>query len=190
MDRRLTKTEWLELSGFSQLEVTYIVLGNSYAIRDILKANNFKYSPLLRWHAPTADFELPEGCSYYELKYSEFFTWDEDQKTSFLLEGSRERLETLFAPVLSKNSQWIGEIGERFYDIQVVVKNISGYDTAYGYKYIYTFEDQNENVYTWFTNSHQSIAIDNVALLTGTLKAHVEYKGVRTNQLTRCRLLL
>ena len=188
MEKRITKSEWLESNGFSQFEVTYIVLGNSYAIKDELKDNDFKYSGLLRWHAATADFKLPEGCSYHELKYSDYFVWDEEQGVSFLREGAREQLDLIFNPRVPSNSQWIGEIGDRFRDIPVTVKNIAGFDSAYGYKYVYTFEDDDENIYTWFTTLQQPITIGVRRLLTGTLKAHVEYKGARTNQLTRCKL--
>ena len=76
--RKITKTEWLEMNGFSEYGVTYLVLGNSYPIKDDLKENGFKFSPLLRWHGDTNDFDLPEGCYYKEFCFDEVFIWNEE----------------------------------------------------------------------------------------------------------------
>lgn len=186
MTRKMTKSEWLEVNGFSDFGVTYLVLGNSYPIKDKLKEAGFKFSPLLRWHCGNCDFELPEGCEYKELHYEELFIWDEDSHITFMKEGAREKIEFIFNPPSESNSQFVGEIGERLRDIPVKVRNISGFDSAYGYKWVYTFEDMDGNVYSWFTTSQQAISIAMHCTLTGTVKAHVEYKQVSTTQLTRC----
>lgn len=185
---QLTKEEWLELNGFSPDGITYLVLGNSYSCREKLKEIGFMYSPLLRWHGQTNTAELPEGCSYYEFRYEDFFTWDDEQKVSFMKTGTRDRIDLIFNPIEKTNSQFVGEIKERLRDLQVEVKNISGFDSEYGYKYVYTFRDADENLYTWFTTSQQPVHIGSKVILTGTVKAHVVYKGSKTTQLTRCLL--
>ena len=81
----------------------------------------------------------------------------------------------------------MGEIGERIRNVKATVRSIGGFDSAYGYKWVYTLEDEKGNLYTWFTTSQQSVSNGYVVSLTGTIKAHVEYKGARTTQLTRCR---
>ena len=190
MTKKLTKTEWLEVNGFSEYGVTYLVLGNSYPIKDDLKEAGFKFSPLLRWHCGNHDFELPENCEYYELHYEDVFTWDEDSHTTFMKEGAREKIDLIFNPIVESNSQFVGEIGERLRDIPMKVRNISGFNSAYGYKWVYTFEDSNGNVYSWFTTSQQSISIDMNCFVTGTVKAHVEYRKVFTTQLKNCKIKL
>lgn len=184
--RKLTKTEWLEVNGFSEYGVTYLVLGNSYPIKDDLKDAGFKFSPLLRWHCGNCDFKLPETCKYYELQYEDLFTWDEETNTTFMKEGAREKIELIFNPVVESNSQFVGEIGDRLRDVPMSVRNIAGFDSAYGYKWVYTFEDADSNVYSWFTTSQQAVAVGMKCIITGTVKAHVEYKKVFTTQLTRC----
>ena len=186
MAKKLTKTEWLTVNGFSEYGVTYLVLGNSYPIKDELKEAGFKFSPLLRWHGPEANYALPENCSYYELRYEDLFTWDEDSHTTFMKEGAREKIDLIFNPIVESNSQFVGEIGERLRDIPMQVRNIGGFDSAYGYKWVYTFEDNDGNVYSWFTTSQQAISIGMKCIVTGTIKAHVEYKSVFTTQLNRC----
>ena len=186
MAKKLTKTEWLTVNGFSEYGVTYLVLGNSYPIKDELKEAGFKFSPLLRWHGPEANYVLPENCNYYELRYEDLFTWDEDSHTTFMKEGAREKIDLIFNPIVESNSQFVGEIGERLRDIPMQVRNIGGFDSAYGYKWVYTFEDSDGNVYSWFTTSQQAVSVGMKCMVTGTIKAHVEYKSVFTTQLNRC----
>ena len=188
MTKKMTKAEWFAVNGFSEYGVTYLVLGNSYPIKDDLKEAGFKFSPLLRWHGDNCDFELPEGCEYKELHYEDIFTWDEESHTTFMKDGIREKIDLIFNPIIESNSQFVGEIGERLRDIHVQVRNIAGFDSAYGYKWVYTFEDKNENVYSWFTTSQQSVAVGMNCIISGTVKAHVEYKKVFTTQLTRCKI--
>ena len=189
MAKKMTKTEWLAVNGFSEYGVTYLVLGNSYSIKDDLKEAGFKFSPLLRWHCGDCNFELPEGCEYKELHYEDVFIWDEESHTTFMKEGAREKIDLIFNPIVESNSQFVGEIGERLYDIPMTVRNISGFNSAYGYKWVYTFEDKNGNVYSWFTTSQQAISVGMDCIVTGTVKAHVEYRKVFTTQLNRCKII-
>lgn len=186
--RKITKTEWLEANGFSEYGVTYLVLGNSYPIKDALKEEGFKFSPLLRWHYSSCDFKLPENCNYKELKFEDVFIWDEENRITFLKEGAREKIEEIFNPKEESYSSYVGEIGDRIQNVLVTVKSISGFDSAYGYKWVYTFIDKKGNLYTWFTYSQQPFTTGIQGSLSGRIKAHVEYKGARTTQLTYCSL--
>ena len=187
--RKITKTEWLAANGFSEYGLTYLVLGNSYPIKENLKEAGFKFSPLLRWHGDNCDFELPEYCYYKELRFDDLFIWSEEEKVAFMKEGTRDTIDAIFNPKIEYNSDYVGEIGERIRNIPVTVRNIRGFDSAYGYKWVYTFEDKNGNIYTWFTTSQQSIMVEDEVSLTGTIKAHVEYKETKTTQLTRCKIM-
>ena len=105
-------------------------------------------------------------------------------------QGIREVLDDIFNPVVESTSSFVGEIGERLRGIPVSVRNISGYDSPYGYKFIYTFEDKDGNLYTWSTVTQQTVALGMHILLDGTVKAHVEYKGAFTTQLSRCKIVI
>ena len=184
--RKITKTEWLEANGFSEYGVTYLVLGNSYPIKDELKEAGFKFSTLLRWHCGNCDFELPESCHYKELQYEDIFIWSEEDNVTFMKEGAREKIEEIFNPKVEYHSDYVGEIGERLRNVKVSIRTIGGFDSAYGYKWVYTFEDNDGNVYSWFTTSQQAVSVGMKCVVTGTIKAHVEYKSVFTTQLNRC----
>lgn len=188
-NKKMTKIEWLEANGFSQDGVTYLVLGNSYPIKNALKDEGFKFSPLLRWHCGDRAFELPETCYYKQLHYDEVFIWNEEEGTTYLQDGAREKIELIFNPIVESNSDYVGEVGDRLRNLSVVVRNIAGFDSPFGYKWIYTFEDEEGNRYSWFTTTQKGVSINMTVSLSGTIKAHSEYKGVKTTQLTRCRLV-
>lgn len=188
MTKKITKQEWLKANGFSADGVTHLVMGNSYNIKDALKEAGFKYSPLLRWHGPDTKYELPESCSYYRFDFDEIYVWDTAEGTAFLQNGAREMIDRVFNPVVESNSHHVGNIGDRLRDVEVVVRHVAGYESVFGYKWIYTFEDKSGNRYSWFTTSQQEVSVDMKVMLTGTVKTHGEYRGVPTTQLNRCVL--
>lgn len=182
----MDKQEWLKINGFNSVGVTYLVLGNSYPIKQQLKESGFKFSPLLRWHGPDNEFQLPNGCFYKELSYDEVFEWDDKDGVTFMREGARDIIEDIFNPQEISNSEYVGEIGERFRGTQVYIKSIRGFDSEFGYKYVYTFEDDYGNLYSWFTTVQLPATAGAKGTLSGTIKNHTEYKGAKTTQLSRC----
>ena len=67
-------------------------------------------------------------------------------------------------------------------------KGLSGFDGMYGWTSVVTFEDEDENIFVWFTSKELSIAIGENVTLTGTVKEHKTYKGVKQTILTRCKI--
>ena len=47
------------------------------------------------------------------------------------------------------------------------------------------FIDVNDNIYTWKTTK---VFKDGVTSLTGTVKTHNDYKGIKQTELTRCKV--
>ena len=185
---KVTKGKWLEENGFSHLGETYVVMGNSYPIKDALKEAGFKFSPLLRWHASNTDFLLPPNCHFHKINYNDIFTWDEDAGVTFMKEGTRTFLDDLFNPPRVSKSEYQGEIGSSLALEGCEVIHISGYSGAYGYTWIYTFRDENENEYVWFTLVNKALSVGMHCHVNGTVKSYSEYKGVKTTILTRCNL--
>lgn len=183
---KMTKNEWLKTNGFSQNGVTYIVIGNSYKIKDELKDAGFKFSPLLRWHCEDNVYLLPPECEYYTLRYEDIFTWNEEEGVTFMKEGAREYLNSIFNPIRESNSEYVGEVGERLFDIKCGVINVSGFRSAYNFSWVYTFKDFNGNEYAWITTSQQPIGEGMFYIVSGTVKKHAEYKGIKTTYLSRC----
>lgn len=187
--KKLTKSEWLELNGFSQEGKTYIVLGNSYPIKEQLKGAGFRFTQLLRWHYSAKSADLPETCHYHELDFNDYFTWNEEQGIAFMKENARQNIERIFDPIQESNSEYVGEIDEKIENIRCVLKNIGGYNTAYGYRWVYNFVDENGNQFSWHTNGNKLLLPEMIVDLSGTIREHIEYKGIKTTKLVRCKVV-
>lgn len=82
-------------------------------------------------------------------------------------------------------SEWVGVEGERqdFYVTPTAMFTTEGF---YGTTFIWKFVTREGNVLTWFTSSGQDLEIDTKEYrITGTVKKHDEYKGVKQTILTR-----
>jgi hypothetical protein len=82
-------------------------------------------------------------------------------------------------------SEYVGDIKERLRDLQVTLTSARSFDGFYGTSFIYTFVC-GENVLVWMTSSCKDIEVGDHFLLTGTVKEHSEYKGVKQTKLSRC----
>jgi hypothetical protein len=82
-------------------------------------------------------------------------------------------------------SNYIGTVGEKI-KFTGTIKYISSFDTQYGITRIYRITDTNGNIYTWFASTSVNDAEN--ATITGTIKAHDEYKGTKQTVLTRCKV--
>lgn len=82
-------------------------------------------------------------------------------------------------------SQHVGNIKDR---IRFEVKDyccVTNWDTQWGTTFLYEFVDNNGNIFTWKTSN---AITDKFTTITGTIKAHNEYKSVKQTELTRCKL--
>ena len=184
----MTKGKWLEENGFSPQGKTFIVMGNSYAIKDELKEARFKFSVNLRWHAATTEFELPKDCYYHEVSYNDLFSWNEELGTTFMKENTRAYLENLFNPPKESKSEFVGQPGDKIPALICKVIHVGGFQSAYGYKWLYIFLDENGNEYIWFTTSQQPFSKGSEYEIAATIKEHSEYKGVKQTVLIRCKI--
>ncbi len=180
-----TKLEWFTKNGFNEEGLTYCVIGDSYSIKEELKKNGYKYSPLLKWHA-AAPIELPEGYFHIIINFYDIYEWNEELNMAYFFETSKEKIEKAFAEKEEpSNSQFVGQIGERLRNITAVYSSSRGFSGAYGYTYIHTFYS-GEDCLVWFTTKELTISKGSVVDLTGTIKSHEMFRGVATTQLSRC----
>lgn len=86
-------------------------------------------------------------------------------------------------------SQWLGQKGERLRDLPVSFESafvIGAND--YGERVLVSFHTEQGHVLKWFSNKGIGLRVEagERLLLTGTIKGHDEYKGVRQTLMTRC----
>lgn len=93
----------------------------------------------------------------------------------------------------AKKSQWVGNEGDRIEVRNMTIRLLTGWDTDYGYTYLYKFVDEQGNTYTWKTGKWlgegDEIRDDQRISLKGTIKKHSEYNGELQTELTRCKVI-
>ena len=105
-----------------------------------------------------------------------FPTWNRDLERQ---EQKRKEQEAGAA------SEWVGEVGKRVTLEIAEVKVITSWETMYGVTSVYKIVGKDGNVYTWKTGNYIP---DEATKITGTVKEHKEYRGVKQTELTRCRV--
>lgn len=94
------------------------------------------------------------------------------------------RIEREKVDKVTENSQWMKAVGEKIKFIAKPVLIYSG-ETQWGYSYMYRFIlDGNELI--WKTGTWLDTDIEYE--VSGTIKAHNEYRGKKQTELTRCRV--
>lgn len=93
----------------------------------------------------------------------------------------------------SKSNEHISAVGQRIAsDLTLISVREIGRD-AYtrwdaGISYLYKFEDAAGNSFSWFSSNKHDLTNGQTYKVTGTVKAHKEYKGRNETQLTRCKI--
>lgn len=99
--------------------------------------------------------------------------------------GTKLRLENEKAILQSKPvSEYVGEIGQRI-TFKTKATCIYSTDTMYGTLYMYKMMFENNEI-VWSTS--KSIDCDVDIEITGTIRDHKEYKGVKQTEITRARI--
>lgn len=183
------RAKWLEENGFNENLTTFVYFpADSFEVKDSLKDAGFRFSKMLLWHIAN----IPEG---YEDKVVEI-TLDQVAEIGAWGEGfyrpdARTFIDDILKncrPVEESTSEWLFEEKERFYDYAVVLKSVRGMETRFGWTQLVKFEDANGNILQWWTAVEIKAEVGDQVLLTGTVKAHDEYKGVKSTTVTRCKI--
>lgn len=181
------KAALLEKFGYDPKDPkVYIVVGeNTYNIKDQLKAAGARFDRTLGWYIQH-EIELPEGYKFVTFDFDKLYNWNPLTKRIELKDEAKQLVDEAIAAITPKsNSQYIGEPKERIRDMKVVVSSIRTFNGYYGVTTVYTFKRE-EDVLVWMTSSCKDIEVGDELLLTGTIKSHDEYKGVKQTNLSRC----
>ena len=87
---------------------------------------------------------------------------------------------------LAKSSNYIGEVGEKISVNFVSGREVACCETQFGLLHIYEFKDANGNTVVWKTSSGKDIPESGV--ITGTVKAHEEYDGIKQTVILRAKI--
>jgi hypothetical protein len=89
-----------------------------------------------------------------------------------------------------KGSEWVGSVGERLRGLAVTVMFETHIESEWGGAKLVKFTDGDGNEFGWFGSG---VAIYDLkkgdeVILTGTVKKHDTYQGIKQTMLTRCAI--
>lgn len=183
------KIEWLLKHGFNSEGVTYMVSGNTYEIKDILKARGFYFDKILNWHIADASL-IPIDREAIKVEFDKILNWNCQTKQAYYKEDAAAAIENILYPPEENAGGYVGEIGEKLKDIAAIVEDKHGFESQFGYSFVITFKDDNNNLYVWYSKSSaaETISIGKKIILSGTVKDHKTYKNKMQTILTRCKM--
>lgn len=94
------------------------------------------------------------------------------------------------------NSVHLGEVGERLADLAATVVRMRDFQNDFGTTTLYALETTDGNALQWWSGGcwlsghDRALDLGDEVVITGTVKAHKEYKGILETQLTRCTVRL
>lgn len=186
--------------GFDRNGETYIVLGNTYKIREELKAAGCKYNDLLGWHSDTDLIDYPtqhismhdtityEGEEYPILVENEFGEVGYHVEYLFF----HQYLDKIRKEYIDSNKPktgYYGHIGDKF-ELELRCVKGFGFDTEFGEMFVWKFVDTENHVFVWKTGKDiKNSGEQPVLKVKGTIKDHNEYHGEQQTVITRCRIV-
>lgn len=180
------KREWCEKNGLAPDGSFYCIGGdNTFAIKEFLKEAGCRFNPVLKWYSADP-IDVPAGYTVIRFEFKDIFDWSMYSKKALPKLDAAEIIEKAFIDAAGPSlSEYMGEVGDRLRNITAVYMQSRGFEGKFGYTYVHNFK-VGENVLVWFTSKGLNIEDGTVVDLTGTIKGHEEYKGVKNTQLSRC----
>lgn len=192
---------FFEKNGFDKQGKTHYVLGNTYDVKEQLKAQGAKWDNIAgHWHMSTK----PEGFETLEFDVTDIFDsnyagvyewnswkrceWDDPKYYVNIIKAKEDELKAS-----KSTSKHIGVIGEKL-EMVVYYTHTTSWDNNYGGYWnsgvtnLHTFKDADGNVFTWKTDKYIEADYGTQVILKGTVKEHSEYKGIKQTVLTRCQV--
>ena len=183
----MKKTE-KEKFGFAQFGYIWGLKGNTYPVKDELKAMGFRFSKTFLWTLISEEEpqNLPDGITAFKIE------WDKISYTSPATGEERlisdkeiaEYLDTLRYES-DDTTSFEGEIGERI-ERTVKVLSVKEIHSAYGTSFLHQFETEDGNLLTWFTQSlKQNFEEGEECVIRSTVKEHKVFRGKKQTVVSR-----
>ena len=187
------KAEWLEREGFNADGKTYVFLGNTYDIKDDIKALGGKFDRFLNWHIA----QPVDGYQFLEISVDEVadesmwegYSYSYDKWLNADIENRRK---TKWNKENTVDAGYYGEVGDKI-NLEVTYVRYTCWENSYGYyggtTFLYTFE-MGGHTFIWKTSKFICDELEEGSTLTiaGTIKEHSEYNGIKQTVLTRCKV--
>ena len=163
---------------------TWIVLGNTFEIKEELKKRGAKFNRELGWH-----FDHEESdYQTYKINMKDITDTYEDGRLHFVdnvycIVEQIKKIHTVYEP---SNSDWLGEIGKKLF-VQVHLTSVRHLANAFS-SVVYEFEDEDENIIVWITSSNVEFDKEHDYWIDGVVKDHNEFNGEKQTRLVRVKI--
>jgi hypothetical protein len=84
-------------------------------------------------------------------------------------------------------SNHVGSVGDKL-NMRMIHLYTATFETMYGLKSIYTFEDESGNCFVWSSSVGWKFEPAEKILVKATIKAHSEYRGKKQTEITRAKI--
>lgn len=175
---------WLKRNGFNENNTTFVITGETYSIKDELKAKGYKFDGVLKWHKDSIDDEYKDRSVEIKLdEVCEINVWGEGHYKT----GAFDYIDKLIAGAPSNStSDWIGEVGDKIKDLSVTLIKRTSFQGQYGLTNIYNFVDDAGNRLSWFTSTFPQIEEGSkVTISYATIKKNDKYKNEKITVILR-----
>ena len=191
--------------GLSENGEAWVVLGETFPMKDELKAAGARFSNHLGWHFDHEQDKYPVVKISRDdiIHEAADGTWvlndGEDDKSRDIISKAQDDYRRAALP----KTDYIGEIGERIEKVLTYLGcNCFEYHMRWNTRttYLHKFEDENGNMVIWKTadcldyedkkGDYQPIKEGWQVKVRGTVKEHSEYRGRKQTALTRCKYSL
>jgi len=91
---------------------------------------------------------------------------------------------------VDEKSEYFGKVGKRYKNLNVYdIRILSGWETQFGYTYLYRIILEGGNILTWkSSNWYSEDELREMKTIDFSIKNHIEYKGTKQTEVTRCKL--
>lgn len=178
------RIEWLAKNGFTEDGYTYIVTGDSYSIKDELKAGGWRYDSVLKWHkADPAGYE----DRVIKINVDDYFVCSAWGTYSYKT-GAADMISSLLSESTPKVETVYFE-EDKLKDIPVELVRKFSFQGKYGITNVFNFMDKDSHLFVWFTSTIQPYEVhDHLIISSATVKDRKEYKDDKQTVITRARL--
>lgn len=178
------KLEAAHKLGFNDNYITYVPVGNTYAIKDTLKQNGYTYNPTLGWHSPSKAYN---AMNHVEISFNEIYEWYPLTKYAELRPGA----DSIVASAINADAtgSHYGEIGQRFRKVSVKLVDVR--PVCQNTCTLYEFENAKYGyMFIWITSTtpKTSVEVGGDYFLTATVKAHDISCGKKITKINRAVL--
>lgn len=179
------KRNWLLRNNFDENGDTFIVMGDSYAIKDKLKSLGFKYSDYIKWHCaiPCEDWDF----MIKKVNVNDFYHWVPGVKGYLISEEGKDRLKKVYAEAPSEG-EWVGGVGKRI-SVEVSFIGRRAFDSNWGAASLFMFDTLEHQRLIWNTTTCPIVPNADTFMLTATVKKiGFDSTGRKVTYITRAKM--